>query len=406
MHVLLSSDINLLEMNHPTLSSRSLQTDAPIIVRTKKLMSANPGTLSLAQGIVSWPPPAAAIKKLTIMLQEDSSHVSAYGPAMGNTALCTALKAKLLNKNGLRDHDVMITQGANQAVVNAILALVDEGDTCLLFTPYYFNHLMALQMTNVTCELGQCDPVTLHPDLNALENTLKSIRIKLVILTNPSNPSGVLLSKQEIERIVELTRAAGCWLLMDETYEDFVFDGREHYSPNAPHVLHVFSFSKAAGMMGWRVGYIAYPANEELGLQLLKVQDTVAICTNQLAQNLALEMLTPEGQSYVSQKIESCSINRELVRSLASIPQLSLRGGEGAIYFWVTLPEGYDDELVYTWLVQKHRICVIPGSACGLPGGLRVAFANLNEIDCREAVRRLREGLTELFEQGPGCLTV
>lgn len=267
-------------------------------------------------------------------------------------------------------------------------------------------------MTSVNCVLGACDPATLHPDLDALEQTLSESssvdgkRIRLVIVTNPSNPSGALLSRSEMERLVEITRAAGCWLLVDETYEDFCWTGT-HFSPDAAHCLHVFSFSKSAGMMGWRVGYLAWQkTNEELGQQLLKVQDTVAICASQISQTLAADILTPEGQTYVQDQISGLESKREMVRSaLASIPQLSLRGGEGAIYFWVNLPEGYDDVLVYEWLVRKHRICVIPGSSCGLPGGLRVAFANLQENDCREAARRLQNGFDDLFKQGVSCLS-
>jgi aspartate/methionine/tyrosine aminotransferase len=392
----------------PSYSGRVIKTDAPIIVRTKQLMATHPGTISLAQGIVSWPPPPYALSNVGSLLQDGGGlSVSQYGPAMGNVALCSALKEKLKVKNNLLDHEVMVTAGANQACVNAVIALVDDKDSVLLFKPYYFNHLMALQMTNVNCELGLSDPVTLHPDLNELEKQLEAkSRIKMVIMTNPSNPSGTLLSKEEVERLVEITRKAGVWLLMDETYEDFCFDGRKHYSPDAAHCLHVFSYSKAAGMMGWRVGYLAWQEkNEELGRQLLKVQDTVAICANQLAQNLALAVMAPEGQVYISDKIAGLKINREMVRSaLSSLPQIRTQGGEGAIYFWVSLPSGYDDVLVYEWLVKKHKVCVIPGSSCGLPGGLRVAFANLNEIDCQEASKRLQAGLVDLFEQGPQCL--
>ncbi len=75
------------------------------------------------------------------------------------------------------------------------------------------------------------------------------------------------------------------WLVLDDTYEDFVYNGR-HHCPSAPHVLHVFSFSKAHGMMGWRVGYIAYPdadGKDTLGQELLKVQDTIPICPTQVS---------------------------------------------------------------------------------------------------------------------------
>lgn len=172
-----------------------------------------------------------------------------------------------------------MTSGANQAFTNLVVALVDSGDKSVLFTPYYFNHLMALQMTgggdNVV--LGPCNPDTLHPDLDWLEAQCKSDNPpKLVVVVNPCNPTGVLMTRPELDRLARITKASGnTWLVLDNTYEDFLAGGREHYTPSGDHILHVFSFSKNFGMMGWRLGYIAYPtagAGGTLGSALVKVQ--------------------------------------------------------------------------------------------------------------------------------------
>ena len=87
---------------------------------------------------------------------------------------------------------------------------------------------------------------------------------------------GVLLTDGEVQRAADLCKAAGCWLIMDNTYEQFVYNGRQHMAVSGDHILHMFSFSKAYGMMGWRVGYIAYPegaAGGQLGAEMLKVRD-------------------------------------------------------------------------------------------------------------------------------------
>ncbi|KAK9839419.1 hypothetical protein WJX81_001094 [Elliptochloris bilobata] len=356
----------------PDVSERVLATDAPVIVKTKQLMAGASGVLSLAQGVVHWAPPAAALEAAVALVGD--TRVSAYGPCHGLPELVEALQAKLASENALPGHEVMVTAGANQAFVNIVLTLLDAGDRAVLFRPYYFNHLMALQMTGGArgVVLGSCHPDSMHPDLDWLEAELAGPRPpRLVVLINPCNPTGVLLARAELERAAELTRRAGAWLVMDNTYEHFVYGGAEHVCIAAPHILHVFSFSKAFGMMGWRVGYIAYQG-AALGEQLLKVQDTIPICPPQLSQHLALGAVSA-GRPWVAERVSDIAGNREvLVDALAPLARLGpdyLAASEGAIYLWAKLPPGCeDDEAVVAWLVRAHGVCIIPGSACGAFG--------------------------------------
>ena len=95
-----------------------------------------------------------------------------------------------------------------------------------------------------------------------------------------------------LRRISELCKNAGCWLVVDNTYEYFMYDGLKHTCVEAPHIINVFSFSKAYGMMGWQIGYIAYPSEVEgLGAQLLKTKDNIPICASIIGQKLALYSL-------------------------------------------------------------------------------------------------------------------
>jgi aromatic aminotransferase len=203
----------------PQTSSRINLTADPCIVFTKALMSSTEDTLSLAQGIVHWAPPAAAIARATAMATDPA--VSSYGPDEGSPALREALRKKLTVENGLKGYDVHITAGANQAFMNVVLALLDPGDKAVLFTPYYFNHHMALTMGCGVDSvlLGPCN-AAFRPDLNWLELQLTQTRSppKMVVLTNPCNPTGVLLTREELERAAAMTAAAGAWLIVDDTY--------------------------------------------------------------------------------------------------------------------------------------------------------------------------------------------
>ncbi|CAL8463420.1 g2954 [Coccomyxa elongata] len=360
--------------------------------------------LSLAQGVVHWTPPQNALDLASDLVRNKS--VSAYGPCAGLNSLTDALKEKLATENNLPHHEVMVTSGANQAFTNIVLTMLDPGDRVILFVPYYFNHLMAVQMTGGADNVvrGQCDPQSWHPNLNWLEQELSQPNPpKMVVLVNPCNPTGVLLSKEEVERAAQLCQDAGAWLIMDNTYEHFVYDGRQHHCIAAPHIIHVFSFSKAFGMMGWRIGYLAYMDLHGLGDQLLKVQDTIPICPPQLSQYVALGAVEA-GRSWVDTQIETIIANKDmLINALSPLGDLGngIAGGEGAIYLWARLPKGCeDDEAVVEWLVREHAVCLIPGSSCGAPGYIRVAFANLEQDVCREAAARLRRGLEQLCSQG------
>ncbi|KAF6259878.1 pyridoxal phosphate-dependent transferase [Scenedesmus sp. NREL 46B-D3] len=331
----------------PQVSLRALATDTPVIVKTKQLMSqAPPGkdVLSLAQGVVHWRPPPAATAAAAALLASEAVQagsgagsasggmgavfgaggVHSYGPALGLPPLVEALKQKLAARNGLTGYEVMVTSGANQAFVNAVLALCDASDRVVLFVPYYFNHIMALQMTGGAPQvvLGACCAGSLHPDWAWLQQQLAGPHPpKLVVLVNPCNPTGVLLPKEELEEAAAMCAAAGVWLLLDNTYEDFVYGAQRHHSVCRANVIGVFSFSKAYGMMGWRVGYIAYPgkqllqqagADVSLQEQLLKMQDTIAICPSQLSQHLALAALQ-QGGNHVRDAIAALRHNRQLV---------------------------------------------------------------------------------------------
>mmetsp|Transcript_18364 Transcript_18364/g.38389 ORF Transcript_18364/g.38389 Transcript_18364/m.38389 type:complete len:192 (+) Transcript_18364:938-1513(+) len=183
-----------------------------------------------------------------------------------------------------------------------------------------------------------------------------------------------------------------------------MFDGREHYTLSAPHVINLFSFSKAYGMMGWRVGYLAYHTgseNADILSQIIKVQDTIPICPPQLSQRLAVAALGA-GKSWVTDQVSKLDGNRQLVRrALAdSLGDDCVFGGEGAIYLWAKLPTSASrDWDVAAWLVQNHGVTLIPGSSCGSPGFIRAAFANISPIACEQAAYRLHHGLSLLASQ-------
>ncbi|KAG2729199.1 hypothetical protein I3760_01G237700 [Carya illinoinensis] len=336
------------------LARRSLETDTPVMVQIQELIRGAKSAVSLAQGVVYWKPPKQALDKVKDLVYEPS--ISKYGADEGIPELREALVKKLHNENKLYKSSVMVTAGANQAFVNLVLTLCDADDSVVMFAPYYFNAYMSFQMTGIT----------------------------------------------NILRISDLCRDAGSWLIIDNTYEYFMYDDLKHSCMEGDHIVNIFSFSKAYGMMGWRVGYIAYPSEVEgFAAQLLKVQDNIPICASILSQHLALYSLEL-GPEWVTEQVKNLVKNRDLVlEALSPLGEDAVKGGEGAIYLWAKLPEKYvDDFKVVRWLAHRHGVVVIPGSACGCPGNVRISFGGLVESDCKAAAGRLSRGLEELVRDG------
>jgi katanin p60 ATPase-containing subunit A1 len=199
-------------------------------------------------------------------------------------------------------------------------------------------------------------------------------------------------------------------LVLDNTYEYFVYDaGRPFHCVEAPHVINIFSFSKAYGMMGWRQGYLSYIDSQvdvrgnawSLEAQLLKCQDTIPICPTIVSQHVALGALQDAGKSWVQSKLEDVVRNQQLIREVLveAVGESNVWGGQGAIYLFVRLPPGVDDNEVVKELALVHKVVIIPGTACGAPGHVRVSYANLVPEKCVEAAERLRSGLQRILQE-------
>ncbi|KNA12068.1 hypothetical protein SOVF_129050 [Spinacia oleracea] len=384
------------------LARRALETESPVMVQIQELYRTTKDAVSLAQGVVHWQPPKQALNKVKELVCEPK--ISRYGADEGIPELRDALMQKLRTENKLNKSKVMVTAGANQGFVNLVLALCDAGDSVVMFAPYYFNAYMSFQMTGVSNILvGPGDPKTLYPDADWLEQTLKTNPPpKVVTVVNPGNPSGTYVPEPLLKRISDLCRDAGSWLIVDNTYEYFMYDGRKHSCVEGDHIVNLFSFSKAFGMMGWRVGYIAYPAGVDGFIdQLLKVQDNIPICASIISQHLALFSMEV-GTDWVKDQVKDLVKNRDLIKeALSLLGEGAVKGGEGAIYLWVKLPNEFQDDFeIVRWLARRHKVVLIPGSACGCPGHFRISFGGMPEDETAVAAERLRKGLEELLRDG------
>lgn len=396
-------------------SNRVRKTLDPCVIKMKALIKEHEdkwtdrgGIYSLAQGVVYWKPPQSALEAVAEAATSDDA-LHTYCPDEGLPEFRSALVEKLRKENGLTNVEVVVTAGANQAYINCVLTLLAEDERCVVFRPYYFNHVMAIQMTRGDDSLlvGPCCEAGV-PDLDWLRGQLEvegGGKIRMVTIVNPGNPTGVSLPRLFLESAVKLCKEFGIWLVVDNTYEHFdhsdantVKDGPKFWCSSEEHVLNIFSFSKAFALAGFRVGYIAVskvgPRGQEAYDQMLKVQDTIVICPARISQIAALSSLDA-GREWVAEKVNTLDTGRDAILS-ALRPLDKIMGGTGAMYVMGKLPNGLNELEVVDTLVAKHGVAVIPGTYCGFPGWIRVCYSNLPPERCIDAANRLAVGLKDI----------
>ena len=382
-------------------SQRARGIKTPIIPTINHLVRTTPGTISLGQGISYYGPPESAYEEVNKQL---SSHeINMYGPTKGIDALNNALALKLSEKNNIavsQENTIFVTAGSNMAFSSVVSSIADPGDEVILLTPYYFNHETALHMTNVNAVLVPTLD-NYHPDIDAIKHAITP-KTKAVVTVSPNNPTGAVYTQDELTAINQLCAQHGIYHINDEAYEDFIHEQNQHFSPaslsNASaHTISLFSFSKAYGFAGWRVGYMLIP--QALFNTITKVQDTILISPPIISQYAAVGALQAPAD-YLLSRLAEISRSREVcLRMLEPLEAFSQTAiSEGAFYIFVKLKTNTDDVTIAKRLIAEHGVATIPGSAFGIVQGsyLRISYGALTGNAVEEGINKLAAGLQEL----------
>lgn len=378
--------------------SRMDMVQSPIIPVVGELIRAHPGTISLGQGVVSYPPPPEAIAMLPEFLAQGKNHL--YQAVEGISPLLEVIREKLAGFNGIHcgnNRAIVVTAGSNMAFAHALLAITQVGDEIILNAPYYFNHEMAVTMAG-------CQPVVVNTDANYqldLDAIARAItpKTKAIVTISPNNPTGVVYPEASLREVSQLCCDRQIYHISDETYEYFTYDGSKHVSPGAfsdshDHVISLFSLSKAYGFASWRIGYMVIP--QDVLTALKKVQDTILICPPVISQFAAIGALRSQPE-YLQKNIGAiASIRREVLELLQPIGDIcDIPPTGGAFYLFLKVNISINAlELVKT-LISQYGVAVIPGDTFGMHQGcyLRVAYGALQAHTVREGINRLVKGL-------------
>ena len=383
-----------------SISSRMQAVQSPIIPIVGELIRQHPGTISLGQGIVSYPPPPES----TVMLQSFAAHPAnhIYKAVEGIPPLLEVIRAKLETDNGLvltNDQRSVVTAGSNMAFMNAVLAIASPGDEIILQTPYYFNHEMAIAIAG--CQ-AVCVPTNEQYQLQ-LDAIARAItpQTRAIVTISPNNPTGAVYPAADLQAVNDLCRDRGLYHISDEAYEYFTYDGVTHVSPgrfadSQDFTISLFSLSKAYGFASWRIGYMVIPAH--LFDAVKKIQDTILICPPVVSQYAALGALKV-GRQYCCDRIAPLNAIRQQI--LASLQPLVEQGictvapAQGAFYLFIRVHTQLDAMALTEYLIREHHVAVIPGTTFGMDHGcyIRVAYGALEANTLLTGLDRLITGL-------------
>lgn len=328
-------------------------------------------------------------------LNDPAAHL--YGPVLGLPALRAEIAAQWSGIYGgeIRQGEVAITQGCNQAFCAIMSTLAQSGDEVILPTPWYFNHKMWFDMQAIRTVPLATGP-GLIPDAELAE-TLVTPRTRAIVLVSPNNPGGVEYPAETVRAFYDMARRRGIALILDETYRDF--DSRS----GAPHdlfadpgwrdtLVHLYSFSKAFRLTGHRVGAIIADAARLAEVE--KFLDTVAICPAQLGQIGALWGLRNLSQWVAGERAEILARRAALEAGFARLPGWRLMGC-GAFFAYAEHPYPLASPDLAKRLVAEAGILLLPGTMfrpVDDPRGVRevrIAFANIGVAGIKEMIGRL-----------------
>jgi aspartate aminotransferase len=335
---------------------------------------------------------------------------SKYPPVPGYNDLREAISKKFREENGINYNpdQIVVSAGGKHSIVNIILSLVNPGEEVILLAPYwvsYYDQVILAGGKPVVIE------TSLESDFKVLPEQLELVitgKTRLIIFNSPSNPTGMVYSREEMKEIAEVVyKHKGLYILSDEIYEHILFKG-EHVSMASfdfiyDRVITVNGMSKGYAMTGWRIGYLGAPVWLAKAVDKLQGQFTSGVCS--IAQRAALAALQSDDGS--QKKMRDAFMHRRdiVCKLLRKIKGIKVRVPQGAFYvmpdisYFMGKSDGETkisssiDLALY--LLDKARVAVVCGDAFGAPTCIRISYATSEEL-LVEAIKRMKTALEKL----------
>ena len=333
-----------------------------------------------------------------------------YSPVGGIPELRSALARKLRQENGLAysANEIVVANGAKQAIANALFALIEPEDEVILLSPFWVSYEISVRLAGGV-------PVVLHATVDEnfkvpVERIAEAItaRTKLIIINSPSNPTGAVWTRRELGALAKVIAPhERLMVLSDEIYEYIVFDGEMVSFGALPGMLErtitVNGFSKSFAMTGWRLGYAAAP--EPIAKAMARIQSAVTAGANSFVQRAGVTALESP-RDCVAEMRERYRARRDMVVAalngiadlkIAPIPATFYAFPDAGAYLGRKAGNHVMDsvETLCDWLLEECGVATVPGTAFGDSRCLRISFA-VSEVELSEGLHRLAAGLQRL----------
>ncbi|MBU4267099.1 MAG: pyridoxal phosphate-dependent aminotransferase [Candidatus Altiarchaeales archaeon] len=355
-------------------------------------LAKKPGVINLTIGRPDFDTPQVIKNAAKKALDGGKVH---YTPTKGIPELREQIANKLVSENGINGldaDDVILSGGGKQILYEALQALIGPGDTVALQNPCWVSYEPMAYLAG-----GEVDWFPLKPEKGFIPGTeymnrFEKTSAKVLILNSPSNPTGAVISKKLIREIMDICLRKNIFVISDEVYERFVYDGK-FYSParDYENVLTVNAFSKTYSMTGWRLGYAAC-YNRELVDKMNLIQGQSLSCCTSFAQYGALTAFTNEARKESDRMVSEFKRRRDYV--MERIRELDCVCVKPSGAFYVFPYFGVDD-LAFSEKLLEAGVGVVPGSpfgSCG-KGCVRISYGSANVELLSQAFDRIEDAM-------------
>ena len=385
------------------------------------------GVVSLAQGVPSFDTPDCIKKKATEAILE--GRAARYSLSPGILELRESIEHSLARENIFYDFEkeIIVTAGSIEAITATLLALIKKGEEVLIPDPTYTSYQAAIKTAGGIPAFFPLDEKKGWAfDLKELEKNINS-RTRAVLFCNPNNPTGTVYSREQLSRLIELAEKHNLYILSDEVYRDFIYDddldffSLAQFSGFRKRIIHIFSFSKAYAMTGWRVAYLA--ADRTLTEKILPVHDAMVTCAPVVSQWGALAALEMAKDDVAYFKQEFFHRREIICKEMEELKSWFSFVRPSSAYFVfpcfkenlieglkkIKLPERIQESLrddqkrSLSWklaldLLERAKVALVPGSAFGQVGEnhLRLCFGR-SEEDIQESLKRMKKYFNSYF---------
>ncbi len=296
-------------------------------------------------------------------------------------------------------NEILITVGASEGVDAVLRAVLNPGDEILVCQPCYVNYTPLADLTGAVVKVIDTSVNCFYPTAKQIEEKITP-KTKALMICSPNNPTGTMIPKDELEKIAEVVKKHQIWVISDEIYCELAYDGNEHVSIGSfpgmkDYTIILNGFSKSFAMTGWRIGYIAAPA--ELLALIVKLHGYNTICAPIFSQYAAAEGLR-NGWDEVEKMRISYQQRRNLMLKAFEEMGLEVPKPAGAFYMFPSIAKtGLTSEEFATQLFQKYNVAVVPGSVFGEggEGHIRCCYATSVE-KIKIALERIKEFVENL----------